>query len=351
MKNEKMEKILKELEDINVWKSYDDIIPFLRRIIDTEEFKKFPKLKNNYFIEALSLYGLEKWDSLPIHSKALIISRYPIFINKLAFGKTLEEYNQDKTKIFNELSAMGLPICPIFQLQSEEIKNTIAKWQYLSFFRNSSDSNPQTALSLDRCKEIANAAGKGLIVIFLTFNLSEDLLSSIVVYNQVSRTNKLVDSSVINRTKLIAETNPKVSEKEFEILIDREECFVCLDYGLCGLYSISHHSIPKKFILENRALSCCPNDFILENMKISFLHDFNSKGLVVNGFQDELKKVGDIISETWDDDKNKFVENIQYLKTENYPLYLYLYWIKNDESIHTRYQAFVYAQEWVQSSE
>ena len=63
-----------------------------------------------------------------------------------------------------------------------------------------------------------------------------------------------------------------------------------------------------------------------------------------------MKRIGDIISNCWDDDKNKFIENIQYLKEKDYPLYLYLYWIKNDDSIHNRYQAYLYGQQWIQST-
>ena len=35
------------------------------------------------------------------------------------------------------------------------------------------------------------------------------------------------------------------------------------------------------------------------------------------------------------------------IKESDYPLYLYLYWIKNDDSIHNRYQAFNYALNWI----
>ena len=142
-----------------------------------------------------------------------------------------------------------------------------------------------------------------------------------------------------------------ISDKEYDIIIDKENCFICLDYGMCGYYTISEISIPKEYVVENRALCCCSNDFILENMKLSFLHDFNIRRPVQNRIQEEQKKIGDLISSLWDDDKNKFIENIQYLKQEDYPLYLYLYWIKKDDAIHNKYQAYMYAMNWIQTEQ
>ena len=343
-----MQFILDELESVNKWINYEDASIKFKEIINTKEFKQFPRLKNRYYIEALSFYALNNWDTMPIHAQALVISRYPIFINKLAYGKTLKEYNDLKKKMVNEFNSLSLPICPLLMNQANELKNTITKYQYFAFFRNE-HSVVNTAMSLEQCKELANNDNKGLICIYLTYNISEDLLASIVVYNQSRKTNKLVDESVINKAKLIADIEPKISDKEYDIIIDKDECYICLDYGLSGYYSISNISINKNYILENRVLCCCSNDFILENMKMLFLHDFNIKQLPNKNIQDEIKQMGDLISEAWDDDKNKFIENIQYLKTKDYPLYLYLYWIKKDDSIHNRYQAYLYAQKWISS--
>lgn len=340
-----METVINEISNISSWKSYEEFIPKLREIIATDDFKAFPKLRNEYYIEALAYYGLENWNHMPLHAKALIISRYPIFINKVALGKTIEEYNKEKSEISDSMSSMGLPICPVLDIPVKELSNTIPKWQYFTFF---SEGTAETALSLEECKEIANNDNKGLIRFFLTYNLSEELFPSIVVYNQTSRVNRLVDSSTINRSKLIRETEPKKSDKEFDIVIDKDDCYVCLDYGLVGAFTICKYVVHKKDVLENRCLYCCSNDFIMENIKLSFMNDYNKR--IVNTsktIQDELKYVGDLINERWDDDKNRFVENIQDLKQNDYPLYLYLYWIKNDDTIHNKYQAFNYAQRWV----
>ena len=93
-----MDAILRKLEEISHWNDYEEVVPYLKDIINTEDFKSFPKLKNQYYIEALSYYALGNWEKLPSHAKALIFSRYPIFINKLAYGKTIEEYNKAKSE-------------------------------------------------------------------------------------------------------------------------------------------------------------------------------------------------------------------------------------------------------------
>lgn len=344
-----MQSLLNNLEKNNKWISYEDFVIKANEIINTKEFKEFPRLKNRFYIEVLAFYALNNWNNMPMHTHALIISRYPIFINKLAYNKTIDEYNKLKKDLINEFNQLSLPICPLFMNQVTEFSNTITKYQYFAFFRDN-DSIVNTAMTLEQCKEIANKDNKGLICIYITYNLSNELLDSIVVYNQLKKTNKLVDESGINKSKLIADIDPKISDKEYEIIIDKNECYICLDYGLSGYYSISNKSINKKSILENRIIGCCSNDFILENIKIQFLHDFNIKQLPSNNIQDEIKRIGDLINETWDDDKNKFIENIQYLKNQDYPLYLYLYWIKKDESIHNRYQAYLYALKWISSS-
>ena len=344
-----MQVILNELEQVNKWSSYEDVAIRLKEIINTKEFKEFPRLRNRFYIEALAFYALNNWQDMPLHAQALVISRYPIFINKLAYKKTLKEYNELKQKIITEFNSLSLPICPILLNQCSELKNTITRYQYFAFFRDV-DSHVNTAMTLEQCKEIANRNNKGLICIYLTYEISEDLLASIVVYNQSRKTNKLVDESVISKSKLIADIEPKIADREYDILIDREDCYICLDYGLSGFYSICDKAIEKKLILEHRVISCCSNDYILENMKVLFIHDYNVKELPTSTIQDEMKKIGDLISETWDDDKNKFIENIQFLKTKDYALYLYLYWIKKDDSIHTRYHAYLHAMKWISSS-
>lgn len=341
-----MNDIIKELEGIEKWDSYESILPKLKDIINTKEFNEFPRNRNRFYIEALSFYALSNWNNMPRHAQAYVLSRYPIFINKLAYGKTTKEYNEAKKQMFDEFNTLGLPQCPLFINQCNEFKSTIAKNQYFSFFRNS-NGHVNTAMTLEQCKDMAVKNNKGLICIYLTYNLSEDLLASIVVYNQAIKTQKLVDNTVIDKAKLISNTNPKISKTEYEIIIDNEDCYICLDYGLVDLYTITDTIVPKKFIIENRVFSICPNDFILENMKILFMNDFNRKSLVTDKIQTEEKRLGDLITKVWNDDKNIFMKNIAYLKDIDYPLYLYLSWIKREDSIHNQYQAYLYTMKWI----
>lgn len=340
-----MKALLEDMGKITKWDSYEDAIPMFEKIIATDEFKEFPKMKDIFYVEALAYFSLNHWDDLPIHCQALVLSLYPIFINKVAYGKTIEEYNEKKKELKQVFDDLNLPQIPLFENECTKL-TPVANRQYFSFLRN---GQCKTAMTLDDCRKLADLQGKGLIQFNLTFELDDDLLPSIVVYNRLKNDKqRLVSESTINSLKLVKETDPQKSDKEYEILIDKDDCLICLDYGNVGFFTISNFSVPKKFILENRCIGVCTNEFILEHLKIEFMHSHNNRpALFEKTIQDEINEISKLINRLWDDDKNKFIKNLEEIKESDYPLYLYLYWIKNDDSIHNRYQAFNYALNWI----
>ena len=366
-----MDVILESLEKITSWYDYNDIVPYLNKIIETDEFKAFPDLKNQYYVEALSLYALHHWNDLPIHCQTLVLARYPFFINMVAYGKTIEEYNDYKQKLLQMTAKMNLPVNPVLKTECKEFENLLPNRAYFAFM---SDYESYTAMTLDECKTIANYNKCGLVKFNLTYNLKDDLLSSMIIYNRLKRGNRLVDSSSIDKLRLIKKTDPKVATKEYEVIISPKnvqggsnehlqdstktfpkvsgdgDTLICLDYGDVGYFTICLYRVPMKFIEENRCLYRCSNDFILKNIKIDFIHTFNRKGLSNSlGMQNEIKNITVLINDKWpdNDDKDKFIENIQDMKRTDFPFYLYLTWIKNDPTIHTRFQALTYALAWL----
>lgn len=341
-----MDTYLKQLEQHGQWDTYDEAVEIFKQMYQTAEFKAFPKNRNVFYIDALAFYSLDKWDLLPIHCKAFVISRYPIFLNMEAYGKTMSEYNESKAELKQALRDNELPALSILDKQVFELDNPIANRGYFSFFANNAC---ETGITLDDCKRIAHKMNCGLIVFYLTYNLSEEFYDSVVVYNKLRFGGKLVVENSLEASQLIRHIEPKQSDKEYDVVLDKNNCLLCLDYGNSGYYTICKHAVPKSFVTENRCFNYIPQDTLLDHIKLKFLHDHNERvDMVYDIKQQERNRVGNIINTAYDDDKDKFIQNIQYLKKEDYPLYLYLYWIKFMDSIHTKDQAYTYAMEWIE---
>ena len=341
-----MEQFLKQLEQHGQWNSYEQAVEIFRQMYETTEFNEFPRNRNVFYIDALAFYSLDNWDKLPIHCKAFVINRYPIFLNMEAYGKTLNEYNEFKSELKQAFRDNNIPPLAILDKTIYELDNPFSNRGYFAFFAN---NECLTGISLNVCKNIANESGNGLIEFHLTYKLNEEFYNSIIVYNKLGVTSKLVDEKSLKTSQLIREIEPKPSDKEYDIVIDKDKCLICLDYGGSGLYSICKKAVPKSFVLENRCMNYVPSDTLLDHIKLKFLHDHNDRiDMVYDIKQQERNRIGNIINNNYDDNKDKFIENIQFLKTEDYPLYLYLYWIKFMDSVHTKDQAYAYAMEWIE---